>query len=50
MQSLIWGKSNTSLSNCLFIFKDGGGCIMVWVCLTLANTQVFEDQKKQAKY
>lgn len=33
-----WGKSNTSLSNCL-IFKHGGGCIMV--CLISERTGEF---------
>jgi hypothetical protein len=28
-------------ANPILIFKHGGGCIMVWVCLTLANTGEF---------
>ena len=31
----------TSLSTTLHIFKHGGGCIMFWVCLSLARTRVF---------
>jgi hypothetical protein len=27
----VWGKSNTTLSTTLLIFKHGGGCIMLWV-------------------
>ena len=37
----VWDKSNASLSNCLLISKHVGGCIMLWVCLTLAKTGEF---------
>jgi hypothetical protein len=33
--------AHVSLSNCLFIFKYGGGCIMVLVCMTSAKTGEF---------
>ena len=33
-------QHNTSLSNSLLIFKHGGDCIMVWVCLILAKTKI----------
>ena len=35
----VWGKFNTSLSTILHIFKQGGGCIMLWVCLSLSWTR-----------
>uniref|UniRef100_A0AAZ3RHH6 Uncharacterized protein n=1 Tax=Oncorhynchus tshawytscha TaxID=74940 RepID=A0AAZ3RHH6_ONCTS len=42
MQSLMFGaNSTTHHGNCLLIFKHGGGCIMVWVCLTSAKTEFF---------
>ena len=38
----ISGKSNnTSLCTTLHIFKYGGGCIMLWVCLSSARTRQF---------
>ena len=45
----VWGKHNTSLSNCLLIFKHGGGCIMIWVCLTSAKTGEFFRMKINGK-
>ena len=36
----VWDKSNTSLSTTLHIFKHGGGCIILWVCLSSARTTV----------
>ena len=36
----VWGKSNdTLLSTTLHIFKNGGGCIMLWLCLSSARTK-----------
>ena len=34
-------QHNTSLSTTLHIFKHGGGCIMLWVCFSLARTGQF---------
>jgi hypothetical protein len=43
MQTLCLGQiqHSTSLRNCLLIFQHGGGCIMIWLCLTLAKTGEF---------
>jgi hypothetical protein len=37
-------KHNTDI---LHIFNDGGGCIMLWVCLSLARTREYFYDKKQ---
>jgi hypothetical protein len=42
-KALCLGKiqHNTSLSTTLHIFKDGGGFVMLWVCLSSARTKEF---------
>jgi hypothetical protein len=42
-------QHNTSLSTTPHIFKQGGGCIMLWVCLSLARTWEFWGDKKEVK-
>ena len=34
-------QHNTSLSTTLHIFNHGGGCILLWVCLSLARIRKF---------
>ena len=44
----VWSKSNnTSLSTTHHIFKHGGGCTLLWVCLPSASTREFLGKKKQ---